>query len=210
MAVIQSGNSSDQWTVDATSKAGRVTLYDSTGRQISLQGTATFVASATFTPAATPNDLVTIYGSASRTVCVVSLMMGTTNTAAGSQTFFIQKKNAVPSGGVFVAATMVPLDSSDGAATATQVGHYTTDPTAGASDGNINIVRVASPVLVPATFAGIVQKASFEMLPTDAYGILAKPVVLRGVGQGVAVNFADAALVAGQIHYYTIVWTEEA
>jgi hypothetical protein len=31
MAVVKSGASSDQWTVDPTSKAGRVTLYDAAG-----------------------------------------------------------------------------------------------------------------------------------------------------------------------------------
>lgn len=34
MAVIQSGASSDLWTIDGTSKAGRVTLYDPAGNEI--------------------------------------------------------------------------------------------------------------------------------------------------------------------------------
>jgi len=34
MAVIKSGASTDQWSIDAVSKAGRVTLYDSTGREL--------------------------------------------------------------------------------------------------------------------------------------------------------------------------------
>lgn len=33
MAVIQSGASADLWTIDPTSKAGRVTLYDSAGNE---------------------------------------------------------------------------------------------------------------------------------------------------------------------------------
>lgn len=206
MAIIKSGASSDNLTVDPTSKAARVTLYDATGRELSVQTTPSFAAAGTFTPAATPNDLFIIYGSATKIVRVVSLKFGANNTAAGSQQYNIQKKSALPSGGVFVAATSIALDSND-SPTATNVGHYTTDPTTGTSLGNINVMRVASPVLIPATFAGIVQSTMFEMLPVDQWG-MAKPVTLRGVNQGVCVNFADVALVAGQVHNYCVVWTE--
>lgn len=34
MAVIKSGASTDQWTIDSTSKAGRVTLYDASGNPL--------------------------------------------------------------------------------------------------------------------------------------------------------------------------------
>ena len=208
MAVIKSGATSDQLTVDAVSKAARVTLYDSSGREISYQGKPTYVAADSFTPAATPNDLVTIFGSATKTVRVISFKMGATNTAAGSQQYNVNKKSALPSGGVFVAATKIPLDSNSVAATATNVGHYTTDPTAGASLGNINVVRVASPAPVPASFASVVDNVSFEMLPYDGSGLV-QPVTLRGIAQGIGINFNDAALVAGQTHVYCIIWVEE-
>ena len=53
MAVIQSGASSDQLTIDAVSKASRVTDYDSSGRELSVQSKAAFcVTTAGFTPAA--------------------------------------------------------------------------------------------------------------------------------------------------------------
>lgn len=207
MAIIKSGGSSDQLTIDATSKAARVTLYDSTGREISAQGKRAYAAAGSFTPAATPADLLTIFGSASTTVRLVSLKFGAQNTAAGSQQYFISKRSAVTTGGTPVAATIIPLDSNDAAATAT-INHYTADPTPGTALGNINIMRVASPVLLAATFAGIVQNVLFEMLPTDGSGLV-RPVTLRGVGQGVAVNFNDAALVSGQVHLYAVVFTEE-
>lgn len=208
MAVIKSGATSDQLTIDPTAKSARATLYDSAGREVSTGSKATFAASGSFTPAATPNDLAIIYGSASKTVRLVSFMFGATNTAAGSQQYFVQKKSGLPTGGVFVAAQMVPVDTDD-TATATNVGHYTTDPTAGASAGNLAIHRIASPVPVPATFAGIVESVCKEMLPWQSIASLDKRVTLRGVNQGLAINFNDAALVAGQTHIYTIIWTEE-
>lgn len=204
---VRSGATTDILTVDITSKAARVTRYDSSGREISDQSKATYAASGTFTPAATPNDLLTIFGSATKTVRVISLKFGANNTAAGSQQYNISKRSAVTTGGTPVAATAVPLDANNLAATAT-VNHYTADPTPGTALGNINILRVASPVLVPATFAGIVQNVLHEMLPTDGSGLV-QPVTLRGVTQGLAVNFGDVALVAGQIHVYTVLWTEE-
>jgi len=212
MAIIKSGASSDQLTVDPASKAGRVTLYDSAGRELSYQLKQTFMASGSFTPAATPTDLVTIYGSATKTVRVVSLKLTTTNTAAGSQEYFIIKRSAANTGGTFVAGTAVPLDSNNVAATAT-AGHYTANPSGlGAAVGTIATFRVASPVAKPATFAGIVQDAGYDFLAISQAGkgsFMDQAVTLRGTAQGLVVNFNGAALVAGQTHAYTLLWMEE-
>jgi len=208
MAIIKSGASSDQLTIDATSKASRNTLYDTTGRSVANQSKPTFYASNTFTPAATPTDLVTLYGSASKTVRVVSFRITTTNTAAGSQQFFLIKRSAVNTTGTFVAGNAVPADSTD-VATAT-VGHYTANPGAlGTSAGNLNIMRVASPAAIPASFAGVVTDAGFDMLPAVPQAILDKMITLNGNTQGVVLNFNSVALVAGQTHAYQVIWTEE-
>lgn len=209
MAVIKSGASSDQLTIDATSKGARVTLYDAAGRAIAFQSKATYFASNTFTPPATPTDMVTIFGSGTKTIRVISFKITTTNTAAGSQQFFLVKRSAVNTTGTFVAGTAVPADSTDAAATAT-VGHYTANPGGlGTLVGTVNTKRVASPVAVPATFAGVKEDAGVEMLDQMANSLLDKPVTLSGTGQGLCLNFNGAALVAGQTHAYQIVWTEE-
>lgn len=170
---------------------------------VSVQSTIkpTYAASATFTPAATATDMVTAVGSATKVVTVISLRLTTTNTAAGSQQILVIKRFAVDTTGTFVAGTAVPLDSSYGAATAV-VGHYTANPGAlGTAVGTINTIRLASPAAVPASFAGVVVRADFEMLPIDTATGRSFPVVLRGVAETLAINFAGAALV--------IVWTEE-
>ena len=82
----------------------------------------TYAASGTFTPAATPTDMVTIIGSATTLVRVISVHLATTNTAAGSQQYLLVKRSAANTTGTFVAATNVPLDSGIVAATAV-VGH---------------------------------------------------------------------------------------
>ena len=208
MSIIRSGADATDLTVDTTSKAARVTLYDSAGRELSLGSKATYMASNTFTPVATPTDLVIIGGSGTKTVRVTSFKITTTNTAAGSQTFFLIKRSTANAGGTFVAGTAVPFDSNDAAATAT-VGHYTTNPTLGTGVGTIVTARTASPVLVPATFAGIVQDAGYDLLQFMDLTSTSRLVTLRGTAQQLCLNFSGAALVAGQIHAWQIAWTEE-
>lgn len=212
MARVRSGATTDYWTIDPTSKAGRVLLYDLNGRSLGFETKAAFAASASFTPAATPTDLVTIYGSGSKTIRVRSIKIGTINTAAGSQIFTLVKRSAVNTTGTFVAGTAVPMSSGNAAASAT-VGHYTANPGGlGTAVGTFNTVKTASPVATPATFAGVVQQSEVEMLPAPLFlnqGSLIQPVTLLSASEGLAINFNGAALVSGQIHTYTIVWTEE-
>lgn len=208
MAEIKSGASSDQLTIDPVSKAARVTKYDAAGRELSTQSKALFYASGTFTPAATPTDLVTIFGSASKKVRVLSFKITTTNTAAGSQQFFLIKRAAVNSGGTAVSATLVPAETGD-VATAT-VQHYTANPAAlGTSAGTINTKRVASPVATPATWAGITREGDYEMLNRTFSDPLQKPLTLTANTEGLCLNFNGVALVAGQTHAYQVIWTEE-
>lgn len=208
MAIIKSGATADLLTIDPTSKAARVTVYDTAGRDLSIQSKATYAAAATFTPPATPGDLITISGSSSKNVRVISIFVTTTTTAAGSIQLYLAKRSTNSTGGAFVSATAVPFDSTDPAATA-NVGHWTTVPTEGTLVGNTSIIRIATPVAVPATFAGIVEDAGKELLPWYAHSVLDKPVVLRGVAQWLVVHFARQALVAGQTHAYRVVWIEE-
>lgn len=209
MAVIKSGATSDQLTIDPTSKASRATIYDATGREISSQSKATYAASGTFTPPATPSDMVTIYGGVGKTIRVLAFKISTTNTAAGSQQFFLIKRSAVDTGGTPVAATIVPLDSTNPGPVAT-VQHYTANPAGlGAAVGTIATARVASPVAIPGSFAGVKEDAGIDLLVFGQNSLLDQPVVLRGAAQGLCLNFNGAALVAGQTHAYNIVWIEE-
>lgn len=211
MAIIKSGNSYDHWYVDANNSA-RITDYTALARPIARQGEKTFVVSAAFTPPATPTDLIEIRGSASKVVRVYSIYFGATNTAAGSQQYFVLRRNSpnIITTVNFVMPGVVALDSQD--APTAIAGHYiTTTPLStalGQTIGNINIVRWASPLLVPGAWAGIVREAGREILPWAPFSLLDKFITLRGPTQTLAVNFNGAALVGGQVHTYRIVWTE--
>lgn len=208
-AIIKSGASSDLWSIDATSKAGRTTDYDSAGREVSFQSKQTYSCSNTFTPAATPTDLITLTGSATKTIRVYSMYLATTNTAAGSQQYFVIKRSTADTTGTFVTTTPVPHDSNDSANTAT-CGHYTANPGAlGTAVGTVNTVRWASPIVVPTSFAGVAEDAGRELLPWYDRTLLDQPLTLRGTAQQLVVNFNGAALVGGQIHAYRVTFTEE-
>lgn len=212
MAIIKSGASTDQLTIDATSKAARATLYGTDGRPVNTA--ATYSISSFFTPAATPNNLVLIAGSATKTVRVLAMWIFTQTTAAGSAQFFLKKYSTLYTGGAFVSAgTPVPFDSNNAASTVGQVGHHTTDPTPGTLVGIMRAVTVATPVLRPATPAGIIELSGVDMISggqTDGMlGGMVQPITLRGTAQYLAIDHNDVALIAGQIHQYTVIWTEE-
>jgi hypothetical protein len=178
---------------------------------LAFAGKQTYTASAAFTPAATATDIVTIAGAAGKVIRVLSVKLSTTNTAAGSQLVLLIKRSALDTTGTFVAGTAVPLDTGFAAAAAT-VGHYTANPGGlGAAVGTINTLKLPSPVLVGGSFAGVTQDPGFELLPSLSAGgsQFLTPVTLRAAAENLAVNLNGVVLISGQVHAYTIVWTEE-
>lgn len=186
-------------------------LYDAAGREVSFQSKPAYAVASNFTPPATPTDLIIIEGSATKTVRILSLVVSTQTTAAGSIELFLIKRSAADTGGTFVSAgTPAPLDANDAASSVNRVGHFTVVPGAlGATVGTLARRQTVTPVLKPASWAGITQNSEVEMIPNAAPTLLARPIVLRGVAQTLAVNFNGVALVAGQIHQYSILWMEE-
>lgn len=206
MAVIKSGISSTTLTIDPTSKAARITLYDSTGAEMSPGIKTTFSAANTFTPVA-GTDYITVTGSATKIIRVYSMVIATTNTTADSMEWFLIKRASIDTGGTFIQTAGVPHDSND---TATAVvGHYTAAPTiTGAFVGRFNTSRVPVPVTIPTSWAQIARDAGMEMIP-KILGIR-KSIVLRGVNELLILNLNSGHLPGtGQSHAYRVLWTEE-
>jgi hypothetical protein len=201
-AVIKSGATTDNLTIDPTSKAARVTLYDASGKALGQK--KTYICSPnSWTIPATPTDMFTLTGSATKTVRVLKLFFTALQTTLGFNIFLLVKRSTADSAGTFVADTAVPLDSSDAAATAS-VGHWTANPTLGSLIGNIEVERVItkSTTAVDGSEAGL-HYVMFES------GIDVAPITLRGAAEGLHLNFAGAALPTGLVIYPTIMWTEE-
>jgi hypothetical protein len=211
MALIKSGNSNDHLTIDANN-AARITKYTSLGRSVSYQNERAFMISATFTPPATPTDLIKISGSASKVVRVYSIYFGATAGSAASYQLFVLRRasdNFITTA-TFVMPGVLALDSQD---TATAIaGHYiTTTPAAaglGQSIGNINVVRWAMTQAVPGPWSGVMREAGKEILPWMSNNVMDKCITLRGPNQTLCVNHNSVAILGTQTHTYRILWTE--
>lgn len=204
MAQIVSGASSDILTIDPTSKAARITWYGTDGTPSTNIGKQTFMAAtAAFTPPATPTDIWSITGSATKTVRLLRLGWSNTQTTAGVNTWFVIKRSSVNTGGSPTTLTLVPNDSNNAAATATVV-NYTANPSPlGSSSGPVWTGKINSPA--PAT-AGIGGLCGIELDFVDMFG---QPLCLRGTTQQLALNFNGAALPAGLSMLIWCQWTEE-
>jgi hypothetical protein len=152
---------------------------------------------------ATPTDMFTITGSASKTIRVLSLWMSPTQTTAAIGVFQVVKRSTADTSGASVASTIVPLDSTFAAATAVSK-HWTANPTLGTGVGNVVIIR--APIPAPATFA---TSPGWPLFIDFTQGGLLPGVVLRGAAQELSLNFNGVALPAGLSITATWCWIEE-
>lgn len=155
-------------------------------------------ASAPFTPGATPQDVFTITGSATRAVRVIRMGLSSLQTTAGMNSWQVVKRSTANTSGTSASVTRVPLDKAYPAATATVL-QYTVNPTAGISIGAIWSGRVAAPA--PATAVGNTEK--IIEVPT---GTLA---ILTGTADVLAWNFSGVALPSGLSITPWVMWTEQ-
>ena len=171
---------------------------------------ATYAAASSFTtPAAATTDFWQIYGSGTKTIKVLRVEAAYTsgNTSTSDQ-FFLIKRSTANSGGTSSVVTNVPMDANDSAATAT-VRIYTANPSSlGTSVGNvasgtlISVVNAGSAYTVPQSPCG--AQVIFD------HKLTGEPVVLRGTGQGLTLNF-NATIPASSTPKIaiTVYWTEE-
>lgn len=149
-------------------------------------------------PAASATDVFYINGSASKTITVNRLFVsGSAGTNVGVPMQVIKRSTAT-TGGTCAAATNVPLDSADAAATAV-VNSCTANPTPGTSVGTV----ASQQVWLPTTSGVTGPPGDFRF--GDANG---KPVVLRGTAQGLALNLNGVSVTTGALTVW-IEWTEE-
>lgn len=204
MATIKSGASTDQLTVDPTSKAARATEYDASGRETSVGSKSAYMGVvAEFTPPATPSDILLLGGSATKTIRVVSFELELAQTTAAIQEIFLIKRTTADTVGTFVSDLPAKgLDSNDAAPTAV-FGHYTANPTLGVAGPTIRREKR----LVPVATA---DRLLIETLRyTTASQRLDRPVTLRGTAEQLVFNWNGAALPAGLVVAAHVVWTEE-
>lgn len=204
MAVIKSGTTSDQLTIDATSKAARVTLYNNDG---SYGAEKPIYRASTIIPlvaAITVNvPFFNIIGSATKTVTIKRIAIsGATLTAVGYFTVNVVRLSSASSSGTSTTLVNIQMDTNDPAATAV-VKAYTVAPTPGALVGTIATNRCLWQATVAAA-AGLTRDYLFEFgdMPET------KGIRLRGTSQEMALLFPVVLTTAGTLSV-DIEWTEE-
>src|SRR5262245_64634991 len=80
-----------------------------------------------FSPDATPADVFTITGSATKTVSITKMCISSVQSTAGINAWYLTKRSTANSGGTSSNLTEIPYDSNNAAATATTLS-YTVDP----------------------------------------------------------------------------------
>lgn len=163
------------------------------GRRATYRATVTGLV-----PAASATDIAYINGSATKTVRVTRIVVSGTAGTHVNTPIILVKRSTANSGGTCAAATNVPLDSSNAAATAV-VNSCTANPTTGTLVGNIS---------ARSYFFGVATEASgppADFLIGQEGG---QPLTLRGVAQGLAVNLGAVSVTSGVVNV-TIEWTEE-
>jgi len=182
------------------SAIGPAVAFDSGGAlAVSAEGRLqTYAALPFVVPAASATDLATIYGSATKLVKVrrvtVSLLAG----SAAAALLFLVKRSTVNTGGTSTAATRVPMDSTNAAATATVLSYSANPAGLGTSVG---VIGGEYALVATSTTGG--QSVRYEF-----GGLGAQPLVLRGVAEGLAINANGVTFASGALNVL-FEWTEE-
>jgi hypothetical protein len=172
-------------------------------------GAAVYRFSASFTPTATGAvTVISIKGSATKTVRVRRIMLGGAATALSATLFGLQRTSALGAGGTAVNPTAAKLDSGTVAAATAVVAHYTTTLKAAgtASDGPLTTLRLFQDTVTTPTVAS--RLATF-LFPE--YGVsVGQAIVLRGTSDFIEVQNLNAGnLASGTVLDYMIELVED-
>lgn len=171
-------------------------------------GAATYRFAASFTPQATGAvTVITIQGSATKTVRVKRIMLGGVSTAAGSSVYSIQRTSALGAGGTEVKPTAAKHDTQAAAASAV-VSHWTTTLKAAGTPagGPLAVMRVGTSIVTAPTTGAVAQTFMFpEGGVRDGQAL-----VLRGTSEYLEIQNINAGnLPAGTVLDYSIELVEE-
>lgn len=204
MATIKSGASTDVMTVGATNKAARMEPYDARGNSRGVKATYRAATTNTVVAAAGAAMFFVITGSTTKTIIVQRIRItGMTLTAVAYHSLVVEKWSSAPTGGTATTLVQVPIDSNDGAGTATLCQVYTAAPTEGSLVGTIACTRNLGQATTAAA-AGIPDEWVFDFRCVGEAG----GVYLRGSAQALSVAFGAAPGSAVTLGL-EVEWTEE-
>lgn len=170
----------------------------------------TYRFSGSFTPQATGAvTVLSIQGSATKTVRVKRIMLGGVATALSDTLFQLQRTSALGAGGTAVNPTAAKMDTSTAAAATAVVAHYTTSLKAAgtAVGGPLATMRVFQDTVTTPTVAS--REAT--MVFPERGAPIGQAIVLRGIADFLEIQNINAGnLAAGSVLDYVIELEEDA
>lgn len=205
MAVVQSGADTTQLTIDATSKAARVTLYDVNGYYRGQKATYRAATNGTFAPgASTTKSFFAIFGSSTKKITVQRIRLTSMASSGSSSNRLVLRKSwtGAPTGGTATTLTQVPLDSNFAAGSANIVKVWTAEPTTDiTSFTNIGSVKTVSNT----TTTLLMGDVDYDFRHFGGHG--PNGIVLNGVREGLVLAFLNSVTITAVC--VTVEWTEE-
>jgi len=153
------------------------------------------------TVAATATDVVTLCGSATKTVRVQQIQATADATAPSVIDFYVYKRTAINTAGTSAAITAAKMDSTDAAPTAV-VKQYSVNPTGLGAGVLLTGDHYALPAAATTGYPGVPWVETFGTRNN-------KSLVLRGVAECLAFSMNGQTIPAGFGLYLGIEWTEE-
>jgi len=151
--------------------------------------------------AATATDVLALVGSATKTIRVNRVQITADATAASVLDFYTFKRTTANTGGTATQPAICKLDSADPAPTAV-ANLYTVNPTALGTGVMLAADHYALPAAATTGYPGTPWVEEFGTRNN-------RQVVLRGVGESLAVGCNAEVIPAGINLYIRIEWTEE-
>lgn len=159
-------------------------------------------------PAASTTDLFELYGSSSKTVKVLRVELSYRGATAAStmDACYLLRRSTANTSGTSATLTNIKLDTNNGSGTAVAKS-YTANPTTGTSVGNIATKYITGSLDGGSTVVQPSARPDWVLFDANIAG---QPIVLRGTGEGVVVNFNGTAPKMGTPKLgITFYWTEE-
>jgi hypothetical protein len=157
------------------------------------------VAGIAMTPAAIPTDIVTLVGSATKTLRIKRVVISGLATTAGTMDVSLVKRTVANTGGTATQPSISQFDSSDVAPTGV-VNQFSVNPT-GLGTG---VIVSSQKLNFPLATAGAASNLVFDFATRND-----KPIILRGIAQCLAINLNAQALSGGNTVSYAIEWSED-
>lgn len=156
-----------------------------------------------FTTAGSATDVAILQGSASKTIKVVNVWLVQAGVPPGAvdAKYFLLKRSTANTAGTSTTATSVPLDSNNAAASVSGLKLYTANPTTGTLVGLISCNNIATNAS-----SGVGNTSFINLYKTSPY---TQAIVLRGTGEGLAVNFNGVTNPLNTSVSIGYEWTEE-